>query len=289
MKWLLIVFLHVLGVALLVFVGLQLNDTLDRYAGVSSVLSGAFGIHTLAFSLLYNRSPKFYSAVNRLLLLVQRDHTYWLINIDFEIEPAGHDEKAALIDEIIARLRSGGLGRVCVRLQTANRLEFTIDDLIGLVIGLDGAGLHVSLDRKLTVPVHAYGEYQRRLLAITEAIQSVVRPTQVRCSVQVSFRGGEEESVLRPLRRTHPGAAVGGLPRCLPHRPNVRLPGGGQPGSRRRGGEQPGRPVRGTDLGAQLPGSARREGFGMKPYQFYMVKAFPLLVQGRPVRNDVRD
>jgi hypothetical protein len=192
MKWLLIVFLHVLGVALLVFVGLQLNDTLDRYAGVSSVLSGAFGIYTLAFSLLYNRNPKFYSAVNRLLLLVQRDHTYWLIDIDFEIEPAGHDEKAALIDEIIARLRSGGLGRVCVRLQTANRLEFTIDDLIGLVIGLDGARLHVSLDRKLTVPVHAYGEYQRRLLAITEAIQSVVRPTQVRCSVQVSFREGRK-------------------------------------------------------------------------------------------------
>ena len=56
-----------------------------------SVLSGAFrDLHRSAFSLLYNHNPKFYSAVNRLLLLVQRDHTYWLIDIDFEIEPAGH-------------------------------------------------------------------------------------------------------------------------------------------------------------------------------------------------------
>ncbi len=192
MNWVWIALLHVLGVVLLVFVGLRLNDTLDRYAGVSSVLSGAFGIYLLAFSFLYNRNPRFYAAVNRLLLLVQRDHTFWLMDIDFEIEPGGYGEQHALLDEILARLRSGGLGRVCVRSQTANRLEFTIDDLIGLVVGLGGARLHVSLDRKLTVPVHAYGEYQRRLLAIAEAIQGVARPTQVRCSVQVSFREGRQ-------------------------------------------------------------------------------------------------
>src|SRR5262245_26976794 len=100
MKWIWIAVLHILGIALLVFAGLWLNDILDRYAGVVSVLSGAFGLYSLGISLLYNRNPRFYSFVNRLLLHIKRDHTFWLLDIDFEIEPADVGHQARLLDGI---------------------------------------------------------------------------------------------------------------------------------------------------------------------------------------------
>ncbi len=183
--------LHVVVGVVLVLGGLSANATLERYSGLLTVIGLGFGYYSFVLNLYYNRNPRVYGLVNRVLLSIRRDHTYWELSIAFIFEPRSPDQRCVLLSTIESRLREKYVGRVQVTRVTMEHMEMTIDNLIGLIFHLEAHRLALSLDRRLTVPVHAYAEYQHELFTIADAIQEVVKPDDVICDVQVYFRRGQ--------------------------------------------------------------------------------------------------
>jgi len=85
MKLTIIIFAHLIGLALLLFLGVSLNTFLQGHAGVISVLSVAIGLYSTVVNILYHRNRRLYLFVNRVLLKVRRTHTYWQPSFDLEL------------------------------------------------------------------------------------------------------------------------------------------------------------------------------------------------------------
>lgn len=181
---------HLLVGGVIVLLGLKVNALLNEYSGLISVVGLGFGYYSTVLNYYYNRDPRIYGFVNRWLLLVRRDHTYWELSIAFSFEPRSPVDRERLLGDIEARLRGSDVGTVRVPVRTMEHMELVLDNLIDLNFRLEPCRLAVNLDRRLTVPVHAYAEYQKTLLNVAEAVQAVVKADELACDVQVFFRKG---------------------------------------------------------------------------------------------------
>lgn len=168
--------------------GLLANSALNEYSGLLSVLGLGIGYYSTVLNYHYNHDPAVYAFVNRALLRIRRDHTYWELSLAFSFEPKSPPEREELLSDLEAKLRAAGIGAITVPIKAFGRMEVTIDHLIGLEFRLEPCRLAVNFDRRLTVPIHAYADYQKLLLDLSDAIQSAFVADEMTCDVQVFFR-----------------------------------------------------------------------------------------------------
>lgn len=185
---------HVAGLAVLFAIGWSLNDVIhekaDKYAGLITVFSTAFGIYSFVISVLYNRNRQFYFWINRLRLMFSRTHTYWQPSFDLELAQNVGAIRPPLLEQICEALKQGSFGRVTVGATTPTSLAIEIDNVMGLMFRVDGNHLHMHLDRKLLVPSHLYDAYRHKLSRIVEGVNRVAMPVEIRYGVIVSFGDG---------------------------------------------------------------------------------------------------
>lgn len=189
-----LVLAHLLGIAALVGLGFLLNDHIkglgDKFPGVSTVLSTAFGIYCFVVNLLYHKNQKVYLWINRLGLLIRRTHTYWLPTFDF-ILPASHEgDLTGLMAKTIEAMRQLPHQTFKQVSSTQASTTIVIDELLCFVLRVDEAHLHVTLDRKILVPSHLYDGYRQRLAVIAETIQRTVNAESVRLGISITFGDG---------------------------------------------------------------------------------------------------
>lgn len=183
---------HIVGVLLLVGLGLLLNETLkaNTYQGLTTVLSTAFGIYCFVVNILYHKNQTVFLWVNRLLLMVRRTHTYWLPAFDYTLSDATVENRHELIDNVEKALKSLPSKKVQRTSGTPTSAAITIDDTIFLLLRVDEAHLHLTLDRKILVPSHLYESYSRRLARIAEAISNAIQPESARLGITITFADG---------------------------------------------------------------------------------------------------
>ncbi len=116
------------------------------------------------------------------------------MNLAFTFESRQVEQLSILLAEIETKLLNSDLGKVEFTSKTVDKMEFKLDTgdgELGFIIHLENCRLTVCLDRKMTVPLNAYADYQKLLHNIAEKIQLVVKPDEVLCDVQVYFRQGK--------------------------------------------------------------------------------------------------
>jgi len=189
MKLAIIIFVHLIGLTLLLFLGVSLNTFLQSHAGVISVLSVAVGLYATAVNILYHRNRRLYLFVNRVLLKVRRTHTYWQPSFDLELSQS-QDLSNDWIQMVWKILQEGRFGVAKKRDETPTTLKVDLDSLTVLVFRRDDLHLHVHFDRKMLVPAHLYDTYRKRLASLVEAVNGVVKPVSVRYGLQIAFGDG---------------------------------------------------------------------------------------------------
>lgn len=197
MKTLLILVLgHIAGITLLLWIGWSLNELINqyanKYAGIITVLSSAFGIYSFVVSLLYHRNRRFHFWVNRIRLTLSRTHTYWQPSFDLELSEESASNRPQLLDSIWTALSGGRFGRTKKIGQTPTTLSIEIDDVMCMVFRFhdDDDCLHAHLDRKLLVPSHLYDTYRHKLARLAEELRRLVNPVEMRYGLIVSFGDG---------------------------------------------------------------------------------------------------
>lgn len=192
MKVFLIILGHVIGIALLLGLGIRFNEALgNRYAGVVSLFTFAFGIYTAILNFLYHRNLAFHLFVNRVKLRLRPTHTYWQPHFTMTIA-ADAAQRGMLLDEIWQMLSSGEHGTPQRRESTPTTLAVALDDLFVVRFRLDEQNLYMDFDLKLLVPSHRYDEFRRRLANLAERVAQLAGPTAVQCCVIVSFEQQEK-------------------------------------------------------------------------------------------------
>lgn len=188
----LVVVAHLVGIALLVVVGLCFNDTLkaNTYGGVTTVLSTAFGVYCFVVNVLYHKNQTVFLWVNRLFLMVRRTHAYWLPAFDYTLSDATLEARRELISNVEKALEAAQFKKVMKTNVTPTSATITVEDTFFLIVRLDEAHLHVTLDRKILVPSHLYESFCQRLARIAEAISTAVRPDSVRLGIAITFGDG---------------------------------------------------------------------------------------------------
>jgi len=189
-----IVLAHVAVIVALVFFGLWISPMIDQYAkkysGVITVLSTFFGVYSLVLNLLYQRNLAFHLFVDRLRLLVSRTHTYWLPSFDFELLEETARDRQAVLDSAVEAIEHGHGGKSRRSISTPNSTAISLDDLICLTLRVEDGCLHVTLDRKILVPVHLYDSYRHTFARIAESLAQTIKPVSMRCGINVSFAEG---------------------------------------------------------------------------------------------------
>ena len=166
----------------------------ERFANLKSALGILVGYYSFVFNWYYNTNPRVYGFVNRYLLLVRRTRTFWDMNLEFAFESRPGEQLSKLLGELEAKLLESKLGKLKIESRTVDRMKFVLDtgeDEVGFIVHLEDGLMTVCLDRKITVPLDAFSDYQNLLIKIAEKMQFVVKPDRVLCNVQVYFRQGK--------------------------------------------------------------------------------------------------
>lgn len=190
MRWALIFAGHLIGFALLAGLGSVLNKKIEPFAGYVTVFMGALGAYVTALNYLYRYNVKFYVFVNRLLLHVERKHTYWNVDFHYDLPRSRLCNLGTLMADLGDIFRRRRFGSAEVN-EEGNRLGVhLLDHEIGLVLHLDELGLHLNTDRKLLVPSTLYTKRGRLLKSIASEVGDYIKPTKTRCTLEIFFRDG---------------------------------------------------------------------------------------------------
>lgn len=190
MRWALIIAGHLVGIALLTCLGYVLNRKIEPYAGYVTVFMGTLGLYVTALNYLYRYNVRFYVFVNRLLLHVERKHTYWNVDFHYDLPRSRLRNLGMLMDHLGDIFRAGRFGPIEVKKED-NRLNvYLLDHEIGLVLHLDESGLHLNTDRKLLVPSTLYANRGKLLRSIASEVGDCTKPARTRCTLEIFFRDG---------------------------------------------------------------------------------------------------
>jgi hypothetical protein len=189
-KVVLIIVGHLVAIAILLFAGIRFNDLLGKWAGVTTVLSLAFGAYSIAASVLYHKNRRFHLFVNRARMLLVRTHTYWRPAFRFSLGDEWQGTRSTLLTQLRDAIKTGRHGTMKIVEELPNRLVLCFDDLFTVVFRLDDEALFFGVDQKLLVPSHLYERWAQRFERLAEDVRTVVAPTEVQCSLLVTFEAG---------------------------------------------------------------------------------------------------
>jgi hypothetical protein len=189
----LILIAHIVGVILLYFVGVYLNDITSSFSGknggVVSVFSVAWGIYVPFVTILYNKNRKFHFWANRLLMLFSKSHTYWKPSYRFTFADADNSESQKAIDKTIEALKE--IFKVRVLSKDLLNARIQVDEKYVLILSNDGKSLHLTFDRKELVPSHLYEAFTKHLGSLGEALQAALQPlSETSFAVMMNFDDG---------------------------------------------------------------------------------------------------
>ena len=184
---------HIVGVVILLFVGLFLNDAITgKYAGVITVFSIAIGIYTFALNFLYRSNATFHFFVNRWMLFFRKTHTNWKPLFTLSKANIAQESKEQL-KLIWIEFQKGIHGKAVKADETSNSVEIVLDDNIRLIIRIlqddSGGCLTMGFSQEILVPSHLYGEYIERLRLMLESIVNIVKPDRsaIKCYSALEF------------------------------------------------------------------------------------------------------